>query len=286
MKLSPFENRFLQIVDTVFLHTTSMVSNSHPTHFEWSREIKSTDHIFLTHEKILLAKQYRSLGFNKIIGIFYESPSILSSSAKKIIKGADNLDLDLLIVSNSAMLKLPKSVWIPGGGIWNFENVKDIDTLIANKDSLISMACSGKNVTKLHRVRRRIFDSFLFDDRVTLFGPPISNPQNSDNMLTKFCFSIIVENHLDNHYFTEKILNCFAQGTIPVYLGSRNVDNYFDNQGIIHFSSIHDLNNILPTLTRELYNSKISSIVRNYHIALKSFRNIEDYIVDNIVKLK
>jgi hypothetical protein len=87
----------------------------------------------------------------------------------------------------------------PGGGIWTFENVKDIDTLIANKDSLISMACSGKNVTKLHRVRRRIFDSFLFDDRVTLFGPPISNPQNSDNMLTKFCISNIVENHLDHH---------------------------------------------------------------------------------------
>lgn len=284
MELSLIENKYLQIVDSSFSHTSSMVSNSEPTFFKWSRETKSFDHIFLTHEKIFLADFYRSLGFKKIIGVFYESPSILKRIAWQINKRGINLDL--LLTSNSEMLNLSNAVWIPGGGIWNYEKEGDINSLISSKDKLVSMVCSGKNVTKLHRLRRKIFDSLLFDKRVTLFGPPICNPVNSNLILRKHLFSIVVENHLDNHYFTEKILNCFAQGTIPVYLGSLNVDNYFDNRGIIHFSGIQDLNNILPTLTRELYNSKISSIVRNYHVAIKSFSNIEDYIVDNIVKLK
>jgi hypothetical protein len=201
----------------------------------------------------------------------------LKRVAWQINKGGINLDLDLLLTSNSKMLNLSNAVWIPGGGIWNYEKAGDINFLISGKDKLVSMVCSGKNVTKLHRVRRSIFDSLLFDKRITLFGPPICNPVDSNSVLRKHFFSIVIENHLDKHYFTEKILNCFAQGTIPVYLGSQNVDNYFDNQGIIHFSSIQDLKDILPTLTRELYNSKISSIESNHHVAMKSFSNIENY---------
>ena len=56
-------------------------------------------------------------------------------------------------------------------------------------------------------------------------------------------FGIAIENFSHRGYFTEKILNCFAQGTVPVYLGSPNVNKYFDHQGIITFSKIHDLKN-------------------------------------------
>jgi hypothetical protein len=287
MELLPIDNRFLQIVDSSFLHSTSMVYNSDPSFFEWSRDINSLDHLFLTHENILRAEYYKSLGFKNVIGIFYESPSILRSVANQIIKNSGNLGLDLLLVSNTEMLNLPKTVWIPGGGIWHFESIMDINSLISRKDNLVSMVCSGKNVTKLHRYRREIFDMLLFDSRIKLFGPPICNPIKSNETLRSYRFSIIVENHLDQHYFTEKILNCFAQGTVPVYLGSPLVNKYFDHQGIITFSKIHDLKNILPSLTEDLYISKIDSIIHNYKIAIKSFTNIENYLIDNkILKLR
>ena len=195
MKLFPVDSKFLQVVDSSFSHSHCMVSDSDPKYFEWTRHLSSMDHVFLTHEKILLANEYRILGFKKIIGVFgtthlatviassflkknfkvilfeldikklngvfYESPSILSSTFKQIYKLGSNLDLDLLLTSNSKMLRLPNTKWIPGGGIWNFKNLIDINSLILNKKESVSLVCSGKNVTKLHKFRRRIFDKLL-----------------------------------------------------------------------------------------------------------------------------
>ena len=281
MKLLPVDSKFLQVVDSSFSHSHCMVSDSDPKYFEWTRHLSSMDHVFLTHEKILLANEYRILGFKKIIGVFYESPSILSSTFKQIYKLGSNLDLDLLLTSNSKMLRLPNTKWIPGGGIWNYKNLIDINSLILNKKESVSLVCSGKNVTKLHKFRRRIFDKLLFDDRVVLFGPPICNPVASDQTLRNFLFSIVVENHLDPNYFTEKILNCFAQGTIPIYFGSAIIDNFFESNGIIRFSDMNDLDKILPTLTKDLYMSKIDAVINNYLFAINKFSNIENYIIDN-----
>ena len=35
-------------------------------------------------------------------------------------------------------------------------------------------------------------------------------------------FSVCIENDVYDTYFTEKILDCFATGTIPIYKGTKN----------------------------------------------------------------
>jgi hypothetical protein len=42
-------------------------------------------------------------------------------------------------------------------------------------------------------------------------------------------FHICIENFQSNHYFSEKIINTLLCGTTPVYIGCRNIDNYFPN---------------------------------------------------------
>ena len=70
--------------------------------------------------------------------------------------------------------------------------------------------------------------------------------------LKDYAFSIVVENNPD--WFTEKLIDCFACGTIPIYWGKLNIDKYFDDCGIIQFETIDELKDeILPSLSMDLY---------------------------------
>ena len=48
-------------------------------------------------------------------------------------------------------------------------------------------------------------------------------------------FSIVIENSIESDYFTEKLLDCFLTGTIPIYVGTKTTSEYFDTDGIIYF---------------------------------------------------
>jgi len=54
--------------------------------------------------------------------------------------------------------------------------------------------------------------------------------------LRQFKFVLTLENGSGEHYITEKIVNAFLAGTIPVYWGSPRVNRYFNSQRFIHFS--------------------------------------------------
>jgi hypothetical protein len=52
-------------------------------------------------------------------------------------------------------------------------------------------------------------------------------------------FSVCIENSSERNYFTEKLIDCFAQKVIPIYWGAPNVSEFFDPDGII-FCKTHD----------------------------------------------
>ena len=117
-------------------------------------------------------------------------------------------------------------------------------------------------------MRFRVYDRLKDDTRVDFYGTGCEKPIDYKiEALKDYKFSIIVENSIEDGYFTEKLLDCFLSGTVPIYVGSKSVNNYFDENGIIHFEGDEDLPNILDTLTDELYQSKMESIKKNFEIA-------------------
>ena len=94
-------------------------------------------------------------------------------------------------------------------------------------------------------------------------------------------FSFACENANYPTYFTEKLTDCFACGTIPVYYGTAGVAQYFDPDGIIFLDQNSPWDNIpWDKLTPEYYESKKDVIKENYEIAI-SMRVAEDYMYGN-----
>ena len=82
-----------------------------------------------------------------------------------------------------------------------------------------------------------------------------------------------MENHTYPIAYSEKLTDCFATGTIPIYYGSELIGDVFNSDGIIILNN--DFNN--EDLTSELYYSKMNAIKDNYDRAV-NMPIAEDYL--------
>ena len=82
-------------------------------------------------------------------------------------------------------------------------------------------------------------------------------------------FGIEAENSCVEGYFTEKLLDHFLARDIPIYWGCPNLADYgFDMSGIIQFTDIENLIEILKHLTPDTYKSLEHAADNNYRNAL------------------
>ena len=125
---------------------------------------------------------------------------------------------------------------------------------IYEKTKLVSMISSNKSMVPGHRKRLEFVNKFK--DQVDLYGRGFRDLPRKEEGIKDYMFSIAVENAVYDTYFTEKLTDCFATGTIPVFYGCRGVTEYFNEDGIIFLDDDFDVS----TLTEELYYSKMDAI--------------------------
>ena len=160
-----------------------------------------------------------------------------------------------------------------------------MDRNIYTKSKLVSMIASNKGYTEGHRRRLRVVqafaDKFGQDD---LYGWGLTHElplKEKSRGLADYMFSFACENANYPTYFTEKLTDCFACGTIPVYYGTAGVAQYFDPDGIIFLNEKSPWENIpWDKLTPEYYESKKDVIQQNFEIA-QCMRVAEDYMYGN-----
>lgn len=161
--------------------------------------------------------------------------------------------------------------FVLGNGFWI------IEPKIYQKNKNVSMICSNKSITPLHKKRIEIANKFKTE--IDLFGRGIRTIEKKEEALCDYMFSIVVENDLSDTWVTEKVFDCFATGTIPVYLGTKKISNFFNKDGIIFYNDdikIQDLN-------KELYFSKIEAIKQNLDKVVP-LELPEEYLFENIIK--
>jgi hypothetical protein len=128
---------------------------------------------------------------------------------------------------------------------------------------MVSAVSSNKIMLNGHSKRLKFVTAVK--DKVDLYGRGINEISSKLFALVDYRFSIAIENDISENYFTEKITDCFLTGTIPIYHGATNIEDFFDINGIIRFDTLEELHNILDNLTPELYNSKLKSIENNFY---------------------
>lgn len=206
-----------------------------------------------------------------------EPPAIKPEIHTMFEKQGLGKDFDLVLTHSDILLDtLPNARFVPYWSVWygnerpkngQKDNVRVDEELYLFKDKDISMMCSHKLLTPIHHIRHEIAHRALKSGKVDVFGRFNGGQEIpfKSKSLEKYRFSIIVENHISSYYWTEKILDCFASMTIPLYLGATKIDEFFNADGIIKIDKNVDIDKLIKLCTKEEYESRLEAIKDNYH---------------------
>jgi hypothetical protein len=238
-----------------FSHDISSTVNQKPKDFIWDFFTKKNDISFYIDDDVIRGIQDINDGKRKFL---WTLESIhFNNGCFDFIK--NNLEdvlntFELIFTYNEELLNLSnKMIWIPAMGSW----VKD--PKIHDKTKLVSMITSRKVLTPQQIFRVNYAESVK--DKIDVYGRGFNEISSKEDGLNDYMFSICIENTTFDSYFTEKILDCFATGTIPIYKGTKKILNHFDGGGILFLDDIE-----LTDLTPELYYSKKNNIENNFKL--------------------
>lgn len=263
----------VKIVDSLFSHAKYSTDFQESKYIKWDRTpVNKNDKLVIYTDNSL------NLVDNKIetkIAWLLESPMV-SKSQQNWIKNNSN-KFDIIFTSNSDLLDIgEKSKFLPVGGCW----IKLEDQKIWNKNKLISIIASNKSYTDGHMLRQNVIKNI---HKMDVYGRGHNFIPYKLKGLKDYMFSIVIENTKKDYYFTEKLIDCFMTGVIPIYWGCPSIYHFFNSDGIITFDNIRELDYIISNLNAEIYKNKIHEIKDNFEKA-KEYLIAEDYIYEKYLK--
>jgi hypothetical protein len=139
---------------------------------------------------------------------------------------------------------------------------------IHEKTKMVSIVASNKRWAPGHIFRHEVIDKLHKKYNFDLWGSGYNYFENvADERIKPFKdyrYNIVIENGRMSNYFTDKILDCFATGSIPIYWGDPKITELFDSRGFYTFTTIEELDEILEKISIEDYESKMTYIQENF----------------------
>lgn len=289
---APMSQRKLKIfnedgaaMDTFFIRDFHRASNpnwNNGKYFIWDRYNYGLDTHFYSHQAMLetMGKPDRKYG------IMMESRAVApedynifkkNKGLEKEFKSVFTYDDKLLNeVENAAFYPVCAAVWY---GVDDSPAILDAKAY-EKKDKNISIVSSAKASCDLHRFRietaRLCKREGIADTFGTFDGGKLCGIEES---LTRYRYSIAIENFISDYFFCEKITNCFAAQTIPIYLGARKIGDFFNTDGIIQIKTedISEIENIVKQCDEKEYIRRLPAVLDNYQ-RVQEYLNMDDYL--------
>lgn len=204
------------------------------------------------------------------VAFVLENREIVSEAVSSLLN--DNTRFDYILTHDEQLLKKENALPYPTIQY----HVSDFSP--PNKERMVSMVSSNKNWASGHAVRHEIIRKY--NGRFDLYGRGFNPIENKEDGLRPYLFSIAVENSKSDWYFTEKILDCFASHTVPIYWGCPNIGDFFNSDGIITINSADDLDDVLNNLSVDDYMGMLSAVQENYNLVCTKYSSCEQWLYD------
>ena len=293
-------------VGSPFSETQSSCSNHKPKKFIWT-ETETANQVFMDSSIIEGLSIKRTKDVKRFAWVC-ESRAIIPNVRKLF----DNEVFEQIIDSYDGIFTCEKELVDKHEKIHfcfagsNLPWTKKENYKIYEKSKLVSFICSSKLMCEGHQFRHDLYEEFKikpkFTNQIDVYGSITGNPfgynpgchlpyykldwHNKSAGLNDYMFSVVMENDQYDDYFTEKITDCFATGTVPIYWGTKNIGNYFNSDGIIQVSKdVEQINSIVNSLTPDMYYDKMDAIKDNFE-KVKELKMSDDMLVEKIKELQ
>lgn len=258
------------------------ISGRFPDRLFWDRYNYKLRTHFYSHNEIFNRRE-KGEGA-KHFGLLIESQNVMPEDYTHLLNRPDAVkELDALFTYDERLLdKYDNALFSIAGGVWygtELQGGNINDKLIDNKSKLLSIVSSAKTIRPLAKFRHDLALEINQKGLGDVMGKCVGKWVTMDDVYTDYMFSIGIENTRNKYYFTEKILNCFASMTIPVYYGATEINKFFNEDGIVVIKepTIECAIKTIKECTRDNYESRRAAILDNFE-RVKSFMCVEDYL--------
>lgn len=281
----------IKLIDTNFSHhpttgpsvSTSPNNDLAPSFFDWYRGDEDRDVTIFTDNCLDQVDLYIRKTKYKIAWLL-EPRALVPSIYEKIKTIHQKFDL---IISHDAdfinEMNCKNFKYIPFAGCW----IKESDFSLYEKTKNISIISSYKRQLPGHMLRHEIISKY--GNRLDgVFGNGYNRIADKVDGIRDFRFHVVIENTDTRGFWTEKLVDAFACGSIPIYYGNgpdeNDIEENFIKQGMLFFKTIEEFDFILNNWVNEkFYNENIEYIKANFELA-KRYRIIEDVIWNSHLK--
>lgn len=268
----------IKLIDTAFSHGRTTTDLQISKHIEWDRsEVNEDELVIITDNSIYSTQDIQGTK----VGLMIE-PIAINPNLYDWVKSNSKLLTTVLTYDKTLLDSCDNSTFYPHGGCW----ILPEDQSVHEKSKMLSIISSEKRMTVGHKLRHTVIDIMKKNNiDFDLFGRGYKQINNKIEGIKTYKYSIVIENSKSDYYFTEKIIDCFRTGTIPIYWGCPSIGDFFDINGIISFDNEDELIGILKNISDDDYNNRLDSINKNYEIS-EQYLLIENWLYKNINILK
>lgn len=237
-----------------------------PKYIEWSED----GQIEAYHDMFITAALNNKNNGKKKIAIITEPRCVwhcFGFDIENFLLNYHNI-FEYIFTFDKDLLKISNSKWMPFVGVWSTNSIE--------KTKNISMCCSNKAMCEGHAIRKQLADKLK--NKIDILGDYLGEARvSTKDIYSQYKYSIVLENEISEFYFTEKVLNAFANKCIPIYYGSPTILKLFNNDGIIFVNSVDEIPNIIDNLDINNYEKNIDAINENFE-KVKQYECYEDYL--------
>jgi hypothetical protein len=273
----------IQAIGAPFPVEYSSCSNKLPQHFRWTDQDRPIK-VYIDRGIALGLQEPKREGEKKIAWVCESRAIFHLSFPRELFENQlerISQSFDYVFVSERSLCKHPNIFYNPAGSNLPWLSIyRDLPLKTKN----VSLIASPKKITFGHAIRHIVAEKFK--DVIDVYGGAAGTTRfgygeniwpDKSNATVPYRFSIVIENDSYSTYYTEKITDCFASGTIPVYWGAPDIGEHFNEDGIIKLTSEFNPN----ILTPELYESKLEAVKDNLE-RVRTLKSADDILYFNI----
>jgi hypothetical protein len=262
------------IRDDAFAHAKFSTDFQESKYIEWDRgEASNDDIVIYTDSSLHLAADERC---RKKIAWLLE-PYDIQPHAYNFVRVCPGL-FDIVLSHNRQFIEeIPNGHWVPFGGCW----IEEKDQVVYEKTKLVSIIASGKRWLEGHQLRHQVVESA--SSLLHVAGRGYKEIDYKLDMLKNYAFHVVIENTKIEGYFTEKLIDSFLTGSLPIYWGDPSIGEIFDTRGMIICNNINDIVWAINNASLDYYKEVKNYVAENFYIA-KEYKISEDYMYQNILK--
>ena len=180
--------------------------------------------------------------------------------------------------------EIPHARLLPHAGCW----IAPSDRRIWPKSRGVSTIASIKRGAGGYNLRHLAIRAFPQIDAYGTEYTQLPGVHHQDKIaaLRDYRFHLVIENCRRDYFFTDKLIDCFVTGTIPIYWGCPSIGDFFNTKGMIQLPGPNPLEPLgqflATTIWCDAYGETEKAIAYNFERA-KKYVLTEDTIASHLI---